>query len=47
VKASRKMLLNKDAIVFWFVVAEPDGVKAQVLTLNNRYQLTTHIVGQA
>lgn len=47
VKASRRMLLNKDAVVFWFVVANPDGVQAQVLTLNNHYQLTTHIIGQA
>ena len=47
VKASRKMPLTKDAIVFWFIVAEQDGVRAQVLTLNNQYQLTTHFVGQA
>lgn len=47
VKASRRMLLNKDAVVFWFVVAEQDSVKAQVITLNNEYRLTTHFVGQA
>jgi hypothetical protein len=48
VKASRKMLLNQDAIVFWFVVVEADGnVRAQVLTLNNQYKLTTHTVGLA
>jgi hypothetical protein len=47
VKASRKMLLNKDAIVFWFIVAKQDGVLAQVVTLNNQYKLTTHIIGQA
>lgn len=47
VKASRRMSLTKDAVVFWFVVAEKDGVKAQVLTLNNHYRLTTHFVGLA
>ena len=47
VKAARRMLLKKDAIVFWFVVARPNGVQAQVLTLNNQYQLTTNIIGQA
>jgi hypothetical protein len=47
VKASRKMFLNKDAIVFWFVVAKPGGVQAQVLTLNNHYRLTTQVIGQA
>jgi len=47
VKASREMPLAKDAVVFWFIVAEPNGVKAQVLTLNNEYRLTTHFVGQA
>lgn len=47
VKASRKMLLNKDAVVFWFVVARTGGVHAQVLTLNNQYKLTTHFIGQA
>lgn len=46
VKASRMRPLTKDAVVFWFVVAEPDGVKAQVLTLSN-YRLTTHFVGSA
>lgn len=47
VKASKKMLLNKDAVVFWFVVASPNGVQVQVLTLNNQYKLTTHIIGLA
>jgi hypothetical protein len=47
VKAARKLLLNKDALVFWLVVAEADGVRAQVLTLNNQYKLTTHFIGQA
>jgi hypothetical protein len=47
VKAARKMKLNKDALVFWLVVAEPNGVRAHVLTLNNQYKLTTHTIGQA
>jgi len=46
VKASRSMPLTKDVVAFWFVVAEPEGVKAQVLTLNN-YRLTTPFVGLA
>lgn len=47
VKTSRKMLLTKDAVVFWFIVAEQDGVRAQVITLNNQYKLTTNIIGLA
>lgn len=47
VLAARRTRLSKDAIVFWLVVAEPNGVRAQVLTLNNHYQLTTHFVGLA
>ena len=48
IKASRTMALNKDAIVFWFVVSKPSGaVTAQVITLNNQYRLTTHTIGLA
>jgi hypothetical protein len=47
VLAARRTRLSKDAIVFWLVVAEPNGVRAQVLTLNNHYQLTTNFVGLA
>lgn len=48
VKAARTQVLHRHAVVFWFVVVLPGGeVRAQVLTLDNHYRLTTHIVGNA
>lgn len=48
VLASRTQILHRHAVVFWFVVVLPGGeVRAQVLTLDNHYRLTTHIVGNA
>jgi hypothetical protein len=48
VKAERTQILHRHAVVFWFVVVLPGGeVRAQVLTLDNHYRLTTHIVGKA
>jgi hypothetical protein len=48
IKAARNQVLHRHAVVFWFVVVLPGGeVRAQVLTLDNHYRLTTHIVGIA
>ena len=46
--AARTQVLHRHAVVFWFVVVLPGGeVRAQVLTLDNHYRLTTHTVGIA
>ena len=48
VKAARTQILQRHAVVFWFVVVLPDrSVRAQVLTLDNHYRYTTYFVGIA
>jgi hypothetical protein len=48
VKAARTQWLHRHAVVFWFVVVLPGGeVRAVIMTLDNHYRLTTHVVGNA
>jgi hypothetical protein len=46
--AARTQVLQRHAIVVWFVVEFPDGSHhAQVLTFDNEYRYTTNIIGIA
>ena len=45
--ASRTQVLQRHAIVVWFVVAFPDSYHVQLFTFDNEYRYTTNTIGIA